>query len=144
MKCHVCDGRAVVAATGHKKRNTVDMNRVISSRWTSVETRCGHRQYIVSEMRGSKKKKNLEFRMSNCCGPEEERVHIWISFDELRSKDMWRAGWTTFEEIKKSRVLNNGVLIDMAVCFRCKGQRIVTCMECNGIGKIENHHVVFD
>lgn len=133
-----------MAATGHKKKNSVNMNRIVGSRWTSVETRCGHRQYTVSETRGSKKNKNLEIRMSNCCGPEEKRVHLWIQLEELRSKDMWRAGWTTFKEIKKSRVLNNGVLIDMAECFRCKGERIITCVECSGAGKVENHHIVYD
>ena len=144
VRCNVCNGSGFVAATGHKKRNTVDMKRVIGSRWTSVETRCGHRQYTVSEMRGSKKKKNLEFRLSNCCGPEEKRVHLWIPFDELRSKSMWRAGWTTLNTIKKSKELNNGVLIDMAVCFRCKGEGTVTCDTCNGVGTIYNHHVLYD
>ena len=144
VKCNVCEGRGYVAATGSRKKNTVDMRRVVGSRWTSVETRCGHRQYTVSETRGSKKNKNLELRMSNCCGPEEKRVHIWVEYEELRSKQMWRAGWTTLKEVKLSGKLNNGVLLDMAPCFRCKGELVVTCMECGGVGTIENHHVLYD
>lgn len=144
VKCRVCDGRAVVAATGHKKKNTVNMQRVIGSRWTSVEQRCGHRQYTVSEMKGSKKKKNLGFRMSNCCGPEEKRVHFWIEFEELRSKSMWRSGWTTLDDIKNAKTLNNGVLLDMKICHLCKGDRIIMCANCNGMGKIAAQHIVYD
>ena len=135
VRCPVCEGRGLIRATGPTKYNRIDLSRMIGSRWTSVEIREGHRQYTVSETRGSPKQKNaMQVRMSNCCGPEEERVHIWISMEELRNKNVWRVGWTTLQDIK---LANHGALIDVAACFRCKGDRVCDCDECGGVGKGE-------
>jgi hypothetical protein len=95
VRCHVCEGRGVIRKTGTRKRNALNIKRAVGSRWTSVEIRSGHRHYVCSEVRGSKKKKNLELRMSNSCGPEEKRVHLWRPEDEIRNKMEWRMGWET-------------------------------------------------
>ena len=121
--------------------NTVNVDRIVGSRWTSVEIMEGHRHYVCSETRGSKKKNNLELRMSNSCGPEEKRVHLWIKSEELRSKDIWRQGWVTLDDIRKA---NRGALIDAKICFRCKGAKVVTCEECNGVGKVGLNPVIYD
>ena len=137
----VCEGRGVVKKTGSKKRNTIDMRRILGSRWTSVEIREGHRQYECSETRGSKSNQNLELRMSNCCGPEERRVHLWIPHEELRDKSVWRQGWTTLKEIKQA---NRGALVDARICFLCKGMKVVECDECHGTGKVGLQQVLYD
>ncbi len=141
VRCNVCDGRGVIRATGHRKRNALNINRVNGSRWTAVVIRSGHRHYVVSEIRGSRKKKNLELRMSNSCGPEEKRVHLWVSEDEIRNKDCWRMGWVTLEEILMA---DKGPLIDAKVCFRCKGERILKCFECDGTGMKGHHQILHD
>jgi len=140
VRCNVCDGRAVTKATGHRKRNTLNVNRVVGSRWTSVEIREGWRQFECTELSGSRKKKNFEVRMSNTCGPEEHRVHLWIPEDEIRDKRAWRMGWVTLEEI---RMANRGPLIDSKVCFRCKGERVLSCIECDGKGKTGYHQQLY-
>lgn len=141
VRCNVCEGRGVIRKTGQRKRNALNINRVIGSRWTSVEIRCGHRQYVVTEQKGSRKKKNLELRVSNTCGPEEKRVHLWITEDEIRDKSIWRMGWTTLEEIKMA---DRGALIDAKVCFRCKGESILKCLDCDGKGKVGYHQKLYD
>merc|ERR1712232_693250 len=95
-----CEGRGIIRATGSRKRNSINTDRIVGSRWTSVEILEGHRHYVCSEIRGSKKKKNLQLRMSNSCGPKEDRVHLWIGLEEMKSKSIWRQGWVTLQEIK--------------------------------------------
>ncbi len=131
----------MIRATGHRKRNALVPDRAVGSRWTSVEIRSGHRHYVVSEVRGSRKKKNLQLRMSNSCGPEEKRVHLWITEGEIRDKNEWRMGWVTLEEI---RMADKGPLIDAKTCFRCKGERILNCIECDGKGKTGYHQVLYE
>jgi len=131
--CNVCQGSGMTRATGQRRRNTVNPTRIAGSRWTSVEIRAGHRHYVCMESRGSRKKNNLELRMTNSCGPEEDRVDLWIPEEELRDKMSWRMGWVTMQEIEDA---NEGPLIDAKVCFRCKGSRILSCQECFGRGKL--------
>ena len=50
IRCNVCEGRGVIRATGTRKTNPVQSSKVTGSRWTSVETRMGHRQYRVIEI----------------------------------------------------------------------------------------------
>jgi len=62
VRCNVCAGRAVTKATGNRKRNALNVERVVGSRWTSVEIREGHRHYVCTESKGSRKKKvSFEF-----------------------------------------------------------------------------------
>lgn len=140
----VCEGKGVIRATGQKKYNSVDINRIVGSRWTSVEICHGHRQFECSQIQGSNKKNSsnpLEFRMSNCCGPNEKRVHIWITLEELRNKSIWRQGWTTLEDIKSA---NRGALHDAKICFLCKGNKILKCDECDGTGQVGTQQVLHD
>jgi len=52
----------VTKATGNRKRNALNVERVVGSRWTSVEIREGHRHYVCTESKGSRKKKvSFEF-----------------------------------------------------------------------------------
>lgn len=144
VRCPVCEGKGHLPATGHAQKYNKIHQPIIGSRWTSVLIREGHRQYIVSETRGSPKKgnkKDMQVRMSNCCGPEEERVHIWITLQELRDKNIWRAGWTTLQDIIMA---DHGALLDIKECFRCKGEAVVECSECSGVGQgpyYENIHI---
>jgi hypothetical protein len=79
--------------------------------------------------------------MSNSCGPEEERVHLWIPEKEIRDKSVWRLGWLTLDEIRQA---DSGPLIDAKICFRCKGEKILSCVECEGRGKIGYNQPLYD
>jgi tryptophan-rich hypothetical protein len=135
-RCSVCEGRGVVRATGHRKRNSFNVDKLVHSQWSSVEVYNGHRHHTVVETRGSKRKGNLEIRMRNCCGPQED---FWIPEEELRDKRVWRMGWLTLDDILKAGERNGGVLIDARICFRCKGERILLCVDCDGKGQIPNY-----
>jgi len=141
LTMQVCEGRGIVRATGNRKKNMVQLDRIVKSRWTSTEIREGHRHYVCTEKRGSKKKQNLELRMSNSCGPEEQRVHLWVSLDEVKQKSIWRQGWVTLEDI---RIADRGALVDAKICFLCKGTKVVTCDECGGTGKVGTQQVLYD
>ena len=103
-----------------------------------MEQREGHRHYEVVERKGSPKKKNVELRMGNCCG---DLISFWIPLQELREKGMWRKGWVTLEDILQA---DGGELLDVAVCFRCKGNRILECLDCGGKGMIESYEPLHD
>jgi hypothetical protein len=135
IRCPICEGKGHLPATGHAQKYNKIHQPIVGSRWTSVLIREGHRQYTVSETKGSPKKgnkKDMQVRMSNCCGPEEDRVHIWITLQELRDKNVWRAGWTTLQDIIMA---DHGALLDIKECFRCKGSTVVECPDCGGIGQ---------
>lgn len=143
IRCPICEGKGHLPATGHAQRYNKIHQPIVGSRWTSVLIREGHRQYTVSETKGSPKKgnkKDMQVRMSNCCGPEEDRVHIWITLQELRDKNVWRAGWTTLQDIIMA---DHGALLDIKECFRCKGETVVECPECGGIGQGRQITTVF-
>lgn len=141
VRCNVCEGRGVTRATGQRKRNALNIERINGSRWTAVETRLGHRHYVVSQVRGSRKKQNFELCMTNSCGPEETRVNIWITEEEIRDKFQWRMGWVTLEEIIMAE---KGPLLDMKTCFLCKGKCVVKCAECDGLGKTGYYQTLYD
>lgn len=75
----------------------------------------------------------MQVRMRNCCGEQED---FWISVEELKNKMIWRMGWETLEDIERA---NGGPLMDIRLCFRCKGGRILPCVECGGEGKIPSY-----
>jgi len=133
VRCNVCEGRGVIRATGTRKTNRVQASKATGTRWTSVETRMGHRQYRVIEVKGSKKKDNLELRMGNVCG---DPVDFWIPVEELMNKMIWRMGWTTLEEIL---LAEGGPLLDVRLCHLCKGEKIRQCSHCSGEGMIPSY-----
>ena len=114
------------------------MERILETKWTSVEIREGHRQYRVTEVQGSKRNDNVQLRMSNCCG---DPVDFWISLPELKNKAIWRMGWTTLKEIRQA---DGGALLDARLCFRCKGDRVLKCVDCDGEGKIASYEPLYD
>lgn len=139
IRCCVCEGKGAVRATGSRKNNQVDLDRLISSQWTSVEVYYGHRHHAIMELRGSPKQKNdCQIRMRNCCGDQND---FWITVKELRNKMVWRKGWQTLEDIHRA---NGGPLLDARMCFRCKGERILPCVDCNGVGEIPAYEPLHD
>ncbi len=134
IRCAVCEGKGAIRATGNRLKNFIHLNRLVGSQWTSVEVYNGHRHHEVVELKGSPKKKNMmQVRMRNCCGEQED---FWISVEELKNKMIWRMGWETLEDIEKA---NGGPLMDVRLCFRCKGGRILPCVDCGGEGTIPSY-----
>lgn len=132
VRCPVCQGRGAVPQTGNNKKNILPP-KLEKSKWTSVEIRNGHRQHTVVETRGSRKRNNLECRIINICGNVKD---TWIPADELKDKELWRKGWTTLDEIQRA---DRGALKDAKRCFRCKGRKVINCIECDGKGTIPNY-----
>jgi len=127
--CNVCQGRGKVRASGLTKSNRVELDRVVGSQWSSVQVRMGHRHYRVGDVKGSKKRNNVELRMHNCCG-DQDKI-FWIPLTELKDKNKWRKGWVSRRLIEEAE---GGELLDQAACFRCKGTCVIECLDCNGTG----------
>lgn len=140
IRCNVCEGRRVVRATGDRRRNQLPpaADKLPGTLWTAVTTREGHRHYKILETQGSKRKANLQARMTNCCG---DPVSFWVPAEELQDKACWRKGWVTLEAILEA---DGGALYDVALCFRCKGERILDCIDCGGTGEIETYEPLYD
>lgn len=138
VRCSVCVGRGVVRETGHRKTNPVTPDRLPGSLWTSVEVYNGHRHHTLIEVMGSKRKNNMQVKMRNICGEQQD---FWISANELRNKIVWRMGWITMEQIHKAQ---GGPLLDTRLCFRCKGNKILECVDCGGVGTIPSYEPLYD
>lgn len=139
-RCSVCQGRGVVRASGLQKRNQLP-RKLEGSQWTSVEVYRGHRHHTVMEVRGSPRNRNdgsYQVRMRNCCG---ETSDFWIPVSEIREKRVWRMGWLTLHDIRKA---DGGPIVDARFCFRCKGGKILPCVECNGKGEIPSFEPIYD
>lgn len=76
--------------------------------------------------------------MANCCG---NPITFWVPAEELKDKTSWRKGWVTLEDIRQA---DGGALYDIALCFRCKGSRILECVECGGQGEIESFEPIYN
>jgi len=141
IRCSVCEGRGVVRATGLSKHNALPKT-LVSSQWTSVEVYRGHRHHTIMEVMGSAKSADSasshRVRMRNCCGPTSD---FWIPVQELRDKRVWRRGWLTLEDILQA---DGGPLVDARVCFRCKGGKILRCVDCDGQGEIPSYEPLYD
>jgi tryptophan-rich hypothetical protein len=138
-RCSVCLGRGVVRASGMRKRNQIP-RKLEGSQWTSVEVCRGHRHHTVIEVRGSPRSRDdsHQVRMRNCCGPSND---FWIRVSEIREKRMWRMGWLTLEDIQKA---DGGPIADARLCFRCKGSKILPCVECDGKGEIPSYEPLYE
>jgi len=139
IRCPVCEGRGAIRATGSRKRNAIVVDRLVGSLWTSVEVYNGHRHHTIMDVRGSPKRKlEMQVRMRNCCG---EREDFWIPVRELQDKMVWRMGWQTLDEILQA---SEGPLRDARECFRCKGKKILDCIDCLGEGIIPSYEPLYN
>lgn len=50
--------------------------------------------------------------MRNSCGPEGDRVHLWVTLEEIQNKSIGRQVWKTLEEIEMA---DHSALIDAKV-----------------------------
>jgi tryptophan-rich hypothetical protein len=129
----------VIRETGHRKKNPIaSPDRLVGSQWTSVEVYNGHRHHMIMDVRGSAKKGTMEVRMQNCCGDQQD---FFIPVTELKDKMIWRMGWKTMQDIHRA---NGGPLLDARLCFRCNGNRILSCLDCDGLGKIPSYEPLHD
>ncbi|CAM9139665.1 unnamed protein product [Discosporangium mesarthrocarpum] len=127
--CPVCQGTGNISKTGFNKKNVINMQKIVGSKWTSTDTRQGHRHYVARSRRRNKVKE-AEVELVNTCGPEEKRVHLWMPVSELQNKKEWRCGWVTLEEIESG-------MKDIRICNSCKGAATVECSTCFGEGVVE-------
>ena len=95
-------------------------------RITSVNVLNGHRHYVVKEVKGKE-----DVKVVNSCGEPED---VWVTFGELKRKEVWRLGWVTLEEIREAE--RGALKGKVKTCHRCKGGREIECRNCWGMGEV--------
>ncbi|XP_057835069.1 uncharacterized protein LOC131045501 isoform X6 [Cryptomeria japonica] len=78
--CDKCDGKGSLGRGGYQKKNPVNLDRIVGSKWTARETTFGWRHFIVySKQRGSAKDWFLEM-VATC----DKDTHFWINSKNLK------------------------------------------------------------
>lgn len=122
VACDKCDGKGSLGRGGYQKKNPVDLNRIIGSKWTALETTFGWRHFIVhTKQRGSAKDWFLEM-VATC----DKNTHFWINSKNLKDRGRWSMGWLQRDELMHS----NEETKEVALCKACKGEGRLTCRAC--------------
>ncbi|XP_057835065.1 uncharacterized protein LOC131045501 isoform X2 [Cryptomeria japonica] len=135
--CDKCDGKGSLGRGGYQKKNPVNLDRIVGSKWTARETTFGWRHFIVySKQRGSAKDWFLEM-VATC----DKDTHFWINSKNLKSslhdiggpkfvwqdRERWSMGWLQREELvngsRKSK--------DASLCKACRGEGMLICTACD-------------
>eukprot|EP00249_Psilotum_nudum_P011242 c23048_g1_i2 orf=51-725(+) len=120
VPCARCSGRGFLAKGGYHKNNPIDLDRVIGSKWTAVETTFGWRHFIVmSKQRGLKKDWFLE--LAAAC---DENIRFWINAKNLKDRERWSMGWLQIADILRSKHM-------LTPCKSCKGKARMPCQACD-------------
>eukprot|EP01018_Ginkgo_biloba_P038759 Gb_28552 [translate_table: standard] len=120
--CDKCDGKGNLARGGYQKKNPVDLDRIIGSKWTAMEATFGWRHFIVhSKQRGLAKEWFLEM-VATC----DKNTHFWINSKNLKDRDSWSMGWLQRVEL----VPDKEKAKDLSFCKACKGEGRLTCTAC--------------
>ncbi|KAG6556723.1 hypothetical protein Mapa_001666 [Marchantia paleacea] len=116
VSCDKCTGEGKLAKGGWHKKNPVDLDRIIGSKWTAMESTFGWRHFRVhSKRRGSGKDWFVE--MSATC---DESTRFWVNVKNLKERERWSMGWRQKREIIAAK--------DTSFKLSCKA--------CKGIGRL--------
>ncbi|OAE19941.1 hypothetical protein AXG93_1520s1140 [Marchantia polymorpha subsp. ruderalis] len=116
VSCDKCTGEGKLAKGGWHKKNPVDLDRIIGSKWTAMESTFGWRHFRVhSKRRGSGKDWFVE--MSATC---DESTRFWVNVKNLKERERWSMGWLQKREI----------IADKDTAFK------LSCKACKGTGRL--------
>ncbi|KAL2629864.1 hypothetical protein R1flu_014550 [Riccia fluitans] len=120
--CDKCIGEGKLSRGGWHKKNPVDLDRIIGSKWTAMERTFGWRHFRVhSKKRGNGKEWFVE--MSATC---DESTRFWVNAKNLKERERWSMGWLQKTEILAAKGEKN--TSSNQVCKACKGQGLLPCI----------------
>ncbi|GMI18604.1 hypothetical protein TrLO_g13435 [Triparma laevis f. longispina] len=127
--CPTCSSTGLIINGRLKNANNLNIlppkNKLIDTRFTSVNVLNGHRHYRIKSLLGD------SIILENSCGESKEVIQ---TKNELKNKSIWRSGWVTLEEIRKAE--GGALQPEIKTCFRCKGMKKIECETCYGEGEI--------
>lgn len=133
--CTTCSGRGFLELGGFSRRNTVRMDSLVGSQWTSrpgikckVEERIRWRHFLCVGRKG-KGTKNTIAQLSSTCGPPENRIVIDVPISQLKDRSQWMGGWITLAKLDEGEMKRT-------TCRACSGLRAVPCPRCDGLGQV--------
>lgn len=130
IPCELCNKTGVLARGGFAKRNSVRVASLVGTKWTSVSAINGKwRHFLCVEKKGRNAKDGIAV-LSSTCGPVANRIRLEVPVRELKKREIWEGGWTTLNDIRA------GETLPATVCSACKGQKLVMCPRCDGLGQL--------
>lgn len=130
LPCDLCNQSGSLPHGGFSRRNTVRIASLVGTKWTSTTALGGKWRHFVCIDKRGKNAKNGVAILSSTCGPVKDRIRLEVNVAELKDRAKWNGGWITLEKIK------TGQLAETAVCVKCRGERMVMCPRCDGLGQI--------
>ncbi|KAL3687771.1 hypothetical protein R1sor_014080 [Riccia sorocarpa] len=120
--CDKCVGEGKLSRGGWHKKNPVDLDRIIGSKWTAMESTFGWRHFRVHcKKRGPGKEWFVE--MSATC---DESTRFWVNAKNLKERERWSMGWLQKTEILAAKDEKNTP--QKLVCKACKGRGVLPCI----------------
>lgn len=128
LPCQVCQAVGKLSRGGFSRNNTVRLQNIVGSKWTSVTAINGKWRHFVCIDKSGTSIKNAVITLAGTCGPAAKRIRIDVPVKELKSRSHWQGGWTTLHHIEdESETLKT--------CSACRGEASVLCPGCEGLGQ---------
>eukprot|EP00850_Spirogloea_muscicola_P011450 SM000071S21074 [mRNA] locus=s71:189844:191066:- [translate_table: standard] len=123
VSCDVCQGRGYLLKGGFHRHNPVNVDRIVGSKWTAMESTFGWRHFQVdSKTKGQGKQWFVEM-VSTC----ESNTRFFVNLRNLKDRASWSMGWLQKQELQRleeSRTQQN-------ICKACHGLGSLVCTSCS-------------
>eukprot|EP00192_Tetraselmis_astigmatica_P018616 CAMPEP_0117682942 /NCGR_PEP_ID=MMETSP0804-20121206/20030_1 /TAXON_ID=1074897 /ORGANISM="Tetraselmis astigmatica, Strain CCMP880" /LENGTH=245 /DNA_ID=CAMNT_0005493291 /DNA_START=94 /DNA_END=831 /DNA_ORIENTATION=- len=110
---------------GYQKKNPVNMNRLIGSKWTAMERTFGWRHFRATQNR-KEGKCSYVLLVATC----DEATQFWVDVQNLKDREKFASGW--LQKVELQNITAGG-----AECRTCSATGKVTCPLCQqSAGKV--------
>lgn len=103
---------------------------LVGTKWTSASAVDGKWRHFWCVGKKGRNARDSIAVLSSTCGPIANRIRLEVPVRELKRREMWEGGWTTLNDIQ------TGGAVPATICSACKGQKIVMCPRCDGLGQL--------
>eukprot|EP00195_Chlamydomonas_chlamydogama_P009929 CAMPEP_0202906202 /NCGR_PEP_ID=MMETSP1392-20130828/37761_1 /ASSEMBLY_ACC=CAM_ASM_000868 /TAXON_ID=225041 /ORGANISM="Chlamydomonas chlamydogama, Strain SAG 11-48b" /LENGTH=139 /DNA_ID=CAMNT_0049594593 /DNA_START=316 /DNA_END=735 /DNA_ORIENTATION=+ len=126
VPCKACNGTGRLGRGGYNKKTTLNMSKILHSKWTAMQETLGWRHFRVMQMR--KGTAGVTFLLLQAsCDPTQQ---LWLNSAILKDRAKWAAGWLQMSEMQDPQAtLATGV-----PCRTCSSSGIVPCPQCDASG----------
>jgi len=125
IDCKDCRGSGQLPRGGYQKKNPVNMNRLIGSKWTAMERTFGWRHFRATQNR-KEGKCSYVLLVATC----DEATQFWVDVQNLKDREKFASGW--LQKVELQNITAGG-----AECRTCSATGKVTCPLCQqSAGKV--------
>jgi len=127
QECLICHGCGRLNRGGFHKRNPINWDKVVGTKWTAMESTFGWRHFYVKERK--KQNKMYMLLLEATCDVDTK---FWINGKNLKERERWAAGW--IDRVDMQALESNEVTANDKLCKKCHGVGQITCSMCKGTG----------